>query len=297
MPGQRVTETNVYYEAYGKGNTVVYLQSPFGGLNPGAYYFAGRLSGQFRVMIWDGPNNGRSDVIIRDFPSEYHLYCYYLKGLLEQLNISSVHLAGCSGGGEMALLFAHLYPNVTKSIALYRPTDTTSSIEKEIVKARYYDIAKFAQNHSMEEVIAYSENPPSTKFGHLSKWIAALCRKDRQQILEMKPERFSEIMTSWGDWMGSPAFYRANLSDGDLREITVPVLIAPCSDDCHPERLAVDLHEHLPGSTYVPSAKHRTEDEIYDAGYEEHPFGGFVDFVNEYERFLSLSADKGHSVL
>ena len=46
-----------YYEAYGKGNIIVYLQSPLGSLNPGAYYFAGRLSGQFRVMVWNDPGS------------------------------------------------------------------------------------------------------------------------------------------------------------------------------------------------------------------------------------------------
>lgn len=286
MPKQYVTDANIYYEAYGTGDTVIYLQSPYGGLNPGAYYFAGRLSGHFNVIIWDGPNNGQSDVVIKDTPSEYHLYCSCLKGLLDDLNVKSAHLAGCSGGGEMALLFAHLYPDMAESVALYRPTDTTSSIEKEIIKARYYDIAEFAQNHSMEEVIAYSENPPQTRFGHISKWIADLCHKDREKILGIKSENFSKIMCAWGDWMGSPTFYRANLSDSDLQKITVPVLVAACSDDNHPESIALDLHEYLPTSTYIPSSKHRTESEIYGAKYEEHPFGGFVDFVNDYEKFI-----------
>lgn len=75
MPKHCITDTQIYYEAYGQGDTIVYLQSTLGGINPGAYYFAGRLSAHFRVIIWDGPNNGQSDVVIRDTPSEYHLYC------------------------------------------------------------------------------------------------------------------------------------------------------------------------------------------------------------------------------
>lgn len=291
MPKHCITDAQIYYEAYGQGDTIVYLQSTLGGINPGAYYFAGRLSGHFRVIIWDGPNNGQSDVVIRDTPSEYHLYCSCLKELLDGLHISSVHLAGCSGGGEMALLFSHLYPETAKSIALYRPTDTTSSVEAEIISARYYQIAEYAKNHTMEEIAAYSANPPRTKFGHCAAWIADLCRKDKDKILKISPKDFAGLLKSWGDWMGNPTFYRANLRDEDLRKIKVPAMIAPCPDDYHPESIALDLADHLPDAVYIPSGRHRTEEEIYHSAYEEHPFGGFVQFVNDYEKFM-LSAGR-----
>lgn len=289
MPRQNITDAHIYYEAYGQGETIVYLQSTMGGINPGAYYFAGRLSGHFRVIIWDGPNNGQSDVLLRNTPSEYHMYCSCLKELLDGLHINSAHLAGCSGGGEMALLFAHLYPEMTKSIAMYRPTDTTSSVEAEIIRTRFLALAEFAQNHTMEEVAAYSADPPRTRFGHCAAWIADLCRRDREKILEIPPKDFSALMKSWGGWMGSKTFYRANLSDGELLKITVPALIAPCPDDYHPESIALDLSSHLPNAVYRLSGAHRTEAEIYHSPDETHPFGGFVQFVNHYEKFM-LSA-------
>lgn len=144
MPKRYVNDINIMYEAYGKGDTVVYLQSVLGGINPGAYFFAGRLSRSFRVVIWDGPNCGQSGTIIKETPSEYHLACEYLAGLLDALGESSVHIAGCSGGGEMGLLFSALYPDRVKSLAVYRPTDTTSEAERGIVKARYFGIADAA---------------------------------------------------------------------------------------------------------------------------------------------------------
>ena len=86
--------------------------------------------------------------------------------------------------------------------------------------------------------------------------------------------------------MGSPAFYKANLSDIALAQIKILVLIVPCADECHPEKLAMDLHDKLPLSTYIPSKNFRNDDEIYNAKYEEHPFGGFVNFIEEYQNFL-----------
>ncbi len=289
MPKQKITDAQIYYESYGQGDTIVYLQSTLGGINPGAWYFAGRLSGHFRVIIWDGPNNGQSDVVLRNTPSEYHLFCACLKELLDGLHISSAHLAGCSGGGEMALLFARLYPETAKSIALYRPTDTTSSVEAEIIQNRFCRIAEFAKNHTMEEVAAYSADPPQTRFGHCASWIADLYRRDKDKLLEISQTDFAGLMQSWGDWMGRPTFYRANLSDEDLHKIDIPALIAPCADEYHPESIAQDLANHLPNAVYIPSGKHRTETEIYHAPEEEHPFGGFVQFVNDYENFV-LSA-------
>ena len=284
MPKRFVTDTDIMYEAYGKGETVVYLQSILGGINPGAYYFAGRFSKKFRVIIWDGPNGGQSGVTIKNTPSEYHLACEYLAGLLEVLGEKSVHIAGCSGGGEMGLLFAHLYPDKVKSLAMYRPADTASDIEREVVKARYFDVAEAAKR-SMREAVEYSENPPQTRFGNISRWLADLCRKDSGKILGMNNNDFAEIVTNWGKWIGDPNFYRANLSNEELGKIKIPVLIFPCSDDYHPERLAVDLHENLPNSTYIPTKKHRTETEIYNEEQDENLFGGFTDFVNGYEKF------------
>ena len=286
MPKIVVHDIEIMYEAYGKGETIVYLQTPFGGINPGAYYMAGRLSKTNRVIIWDSPNVGQSGIAIKDIQSEWHLVCEYLKGLLEQLGEKTTHLVGCSGGGELGLLFTHLYPEMVKSLAMYRPTDTTSDIEKEIIKARYFDIAEIADKHSMAEVIEYSENPSREKWGYLSGWIAQCARKNREKISEFDNKTFSRIMWQWGHWMESAAFYRANLSDAELAQIKIPVLIMPCADEYHPEEIAKDLHEKLPFSTYIPSKKFRNDNEIYDANYEEHPFGGFVDFIDEYQRFL-----------
>ena len=285
MPKCFANDINIWYEAYGKGDTIVYLQSVLGGINPGAYYFAGRLSANFRVIIWDGPNCGQSDTVIKKTPSEYQLHCESLAALLDSVGERSVHIAGCSGGGEMGLLFAHLYPDKVKSLAMYRPADTSCGLERELIKARYFDIAEAAKV-SMRGAVEYGKDPPKTRFGNISRWIADLYYKDGEKVLARDNVEFSEIITGWGRWMGDPMFYRACLSDAELAEIKIPALIFPCSDDYHPERLAIDLHSKLPNSTYIPSEKHRKENEIYDADNADNPFGGFVDFVDAYQEFM-----------
>lgn len=286
MPVKSINSVDIRYEAYGKGETLVYLQSPFGGLNPGAYYFAGRMSKFFHVIIWDGPNNGQSSAVLKESASEWHMFCFFLEKVLEQLHEEKVHLAGCSGGGEMALLFAHLYPDRVKSVSMYRPTDTTSGIEKEIVKARYYDLAEITHRESMEACLKYSQNPPETQFGRISGWIAALLRRNEKLLDGFDAEKLYKLLKSWGDFFGCPGFYKANLTEEELAQIDVPVLIAPCADCCHPEEIAVDLRKYLKNAFYIPSESFRREDEIYGAPWEEHSFGGFAKFVDDCERFL-----------
>jgi pimeloyl-ACP methyl ester carboxylesterase len=283
VPKCQAGDIEIMYEAYGVGETVVYLQSILGGINPGAYYFAGRMSKRFRVLIWDGPNCGQSGVSLYHAPSEYHLACGYLAKLLDALGEGPVHLAGCSGGGEMGLLFAHLYPERVKSLGMYRPTDTASPPEQEVIRARYFDIAQAAE-YSMEQAVKYAENPPPHRFAGVSRWLADLCQKDREKTLALEHKAFSQTLRDWGEWMGNPLFYRANLTDQELREIEIPVLLCPCADAYHPERLAVDLQEKLPACTYIPSEGHRSEQEIYGMG--ENAFGGFPRFVDNYEEFM-----------
>lgn len=293
MPLVKSDDINIYYEAYGKGETIVYLQSPFGGINPGAIFFAGRLSLRHRVIIWDSPNCGNSGICIKDAPSEWHLSCYYLKALLETLGETSVHIAGCSGGGEMGLLFTHLYGDMVKSLAMYRPTDTTSSVEKEVSRARYRTIAEVAESASMEDVVRFSQNPPSTRFSGITKWFFNIYNKDRKAFDDLDGKKISALLNKWADYMENPMFYRANMNNDELAKIEIPVLVAPCADEFHTEEIAMDLCRNLPNAKYIPSPSARKENEIYGAILEEHPFGGFAKFVDDYNGFI-ISLSNSH---
>ncbi|MCL1848093.1 MAG: alpha/beta hydrolase [Clostridiales bacterium] len=289
MPHIIVKDTNIWYEAYGNGPTLLYLQSAWSGRNPGAYYVAGRLSKNYRVILWDSPNAGQlSDSVITDTKSEYHLCCDYIDGLCEQLNETSIHIAGCSGGGELALLFAHLYPERVKSVSMYRPTDTSSEAERAIVQARYSAVADIARNGTMQDVMHYSEKPPESRWKGASRWIYEITRKptEKEKFLLLDASQFASILQKWGDWMLQKGFYRANLGDADLNSMQVPVLVVAAADPFHPEELAIELSEKLCVSKYIASPFFRPEQEMYGAPGEEHSFGGFPDFINHLEQFL-----------
>lgn len=294
MPIVNVNSIKIMYEAFGKGQTVFYLQSPWGGRNPGAYYLAGRLSSYYRTIIWDSPNTGQSDFIIKDTPSEWHQCCEYIHGLCTELGETQVYFAGCSGGGELALLLAHLYPELVKGIIMYRPVDTTSAVEKEIIYARYYALANIAENGTMKDVLEYSSKPPKTKWGHISKWVYYLARdkNTKKQLVNYDPALFATILRKWGDWMSNEGFYKANLSDNIIKSIKIPILINPAPDPFHSEKIARDLCNKLPNSIWAPSTSTRTEKEMYNGIGEEHHFGAFTELLPHIEVFLKQQCNE-----
>ena len=71
-----------------------------------------------RVLIWDRPNCGASDVRFTG-PSESAMQADVLAGLLRQLDLAPAVIAGGSGGSRVSLLAAGRHRDVTAGLALW----------------------------------------------------------------------------------------------------------------------------------------------------------------------------------
>src|SRR4051812_29752419 len=71
-----------------------------------------------RVLIWDRPNCGESDVRFAG-PSEPELHADTLAGLLGHLALGPAVLAGATVGTRVSLLTAARHPDVTAGLALW----------------------------------------------------------------------------------------------------------------------------------------------------------------------------------
>ncbi len=79
------------------------------------------LSTAFRVLAIDIPGQpGLSDE--RRMKMAKGVPASWLKGLMDKLKLSSVHLAGISLGGCFALMFASKYPEMVRSLTLIAPS-------------------------------------------------------------------------------------------------------------------------------------------------------------------------------
>jgi pimeloyl-ACP methyl ester carboxylesterase len=61
--------------------------------------------GGLRVLLWDRPNTGGSDVQFRG-PTESHMRAETLAALLKELNMAPAAIAGGSGGARDSILTA-----------------------------------------------------------------------------------------------------------------------------------------------------------------------------------------------
>ncbi len=110
------TGVEIYYEVYGKGDTVVLLQGT--GLPCDAWrdYTAADLKDRYQVVIMDPRGIGRSS------PVDYFFTVYQLAAdvavLLDHLAVDRAHILGHSIGGRIALCLGVNYPGKVRSLIL-----------------------------------------------------------------------------------------------------------------------------------------------------------------------------------
>lgn len=129
MPFIEVNQIQLYYELHGPNDAPVLV------LNNGLIMNAATswvfqtkaLSEKYRLLLYDCRGQGQSDH--PDEPYTMELHADDLADLLEELSISTAHIAGISYGGEVAQAFALKYPQKTSSLIVI---DTVSEIGPEL---------------------------------------------------------------------------------------------------------------------------------------------------------------------
>ena len=112
---------NVVYEILGKEGDFIAL-TPGGrfskdidGLRPLAQAL---VKGGYRVLLWDRPNCGKSDVQFYG-QSESHMRAETLHDLITGLDIGPCIIAGGSGGARDSMLTTMLYPEIVRKLVVW----------------------------------------------------------------------------------------------------------------------------------------------------------------------------------
>lgn len=153
---------------------------------PGVHELAACLADRGnRVLVWDRPNTGESDVCFEG-ESESAMQADALAALLVHLDLAPAVIAGGSGGSRVSMLTAARHPGVASGLAVWWITGGTFGL---MSLGQYYcePSIRAAWQHGMEAVVA------------LEQWSEVMDRNpsNRERMLALDPRAFVETMERW----------------------------------------------------------------------------------------------------
>ena len=187
MSRATVNGLSISYEIIGEGQPwVITPGGRYSKDTPGIRELATALAQEGkRVLIWDRPNTGESDVCFEG-PSESEMQADVMAGLLRQLDMAPAVIAGGSGGSRVSLLTAARHRDVAAGLAVWWISGGVFGL---MSIGLHYGGGSFnaAWHGGMEAVAA------------LPEWQEVIERNpaNRQRILDQDREKFLETMERW----------------------------------------------------------------------------------------------------
>jgi pimeloyl-ACP methyl ester carboxylesterase len=233
---------SIGYEVVGDGGRpwVITPGGRFSKDDPGVRELAEALAAAGnRVVIWDRPNTGESDVCFTG-PSESAMQADALAGLLRHLDMAPAVIAGGSGGSRVSLLAAARHPEVASGLALWWISGGPFGL---ISLATHYCGGSIhaAWNGGMEAVVA------------LPEWAEVLERNpaNRQRFLDQDPKEFIATLERWMvAYCPTGEETVPGLPDAAAPKVDLPALVFRSgeSDPHHTRATSERLAEILPGA-------------------------------------------------
>ena len=238
----------VEYQLLGQPGDPVVVLTPggrFSMASPGLQELADALiRGGRRVLLWDRPNCGASDISF-DAPSESELHASTLLALIRELRLGAVTLAAGSAGSRVSLIAASRDPSAVSHLILW----WISGGPIGLMQLATYYCGESAQLASQGGMTAVAASPG---------WAEQIKRNpaNRDILLSQDPERFIETMQRWAAvYAPSATSPVPGMSVSDFARLAMPTLILRNgkSDLSHTRRTSDWVHELIPHSKMIDS--------------------------------------------
>lgn len=247
MPNKKI-EINggtVVYEILGKEGEFIVL-TPGGRFSkdiPGLKPLAKKLvEGGYRVLLWDRPNCGKSDVQFYG-QSESHMRAETLQQLITKLDIGPVILLGGSGGARDSMLTTMLYPELVRKLVVW---NIVGGVYGSFVLGSYYIVPSIlaVRGAGMKAV------------SQIAEWQERIAENpdNEQRILDQDPEAFLKLMLRWlNAFVPKPGQTIPGVEDEMFDNITVPTLIIRGGENDldHPKRTSLEVSCLIKGSKVI----------------------------------------------
>ena len=236
---------NVVYEILGKEGDFIAL-TPGGrfskdieGLRPLAQAL---VKGGYRVLLWDRPNCGKSDVQFYG-QSESHMRAETLHALITGLDIGPCIIAGGSGGARDSMLTTMLYPEIVTKLVVW---NIVGGVYGSFVLGSYYVVPSIlaVRGTGMKGV------------AHVGEWKERIAENpaNRERLLSLDADEFLKVMLRWlNAFVPKPGQTIPGVRDEMFDNITVPTLIIRGGEnDCdHPKRTSLEVSCLIKGSKLI----------------------------------------------
>jgi pimeloyl-ACP methyl ester carboxylesterase len=236
---------NVVYEILGDTGDFIVL-TPGGRYSkdvPGLRPLAEELvRGGYRILLWDRPNCGKSDVQFYG-QSESHMRAETLHKLITRLDIGPCIIAGGSSGARDSMLTAMFYPDVVTKLMLWYITGGLAGtfglgayyVHPNIRPVQTLGMKGLLLRQEWKERVA--ENPAN-----------------EQRILSLDPDEFVAVMLRWlNAFISKPGQTIPGVDDEMFGNIRVPTLIIRGGENDwdHPKRTSLEISCLIKGSTLI----------------------------------------------
>ena len=218
MPRITVNGIGLAYELLGREGDPPVALTPGGRFSmdsPGIRELGEELvKGGRRVLLYDRPNCGRSDVCLAG-PSESEMQAEALAGLIRALDLAPTLIAGGSGGSRVSMLAAARDPDICSHLALWWISGDPIGLMQ---LATYYcgEAAVLASRGGMEAVL------------NATSWAENFAKNPQAKdaIRGMDPDHFIAVMQRWaGAYVPSDISPVPGMMPIDFARLTMPTLV------------------------------------------------------------------------
>jgi 2-hydroxy-6-oxonona-2,4-dienedioate hydrolase len=236
---------NVVYEILGKQGDFIVL-TPGGrfskdipGLRPLALAL---VKGGYRVLLWDRPNCGKSDVQFWG-RSESHMRAETLQQLITKLDIGPCIIAGGSGGARDSMLTTMLYPELVTKLVVW---NIVGGVYGSFVLGSHYLVPSILAVRGLG-----IKGLPSVR-----EWRDLIEENphNEQRILALDTDEFLKVMLRWlNAYVPKPGQTIPGVEDEMFDEIKVPTLIIRGGENDwdHPKRTSLEVSCLIKGSKLI----------------------------------------------
>jgi 2-hydroxy-6-oxonona-2,4-dienedioate hydrolase len=240
-----VSGGNVVYEILGESGDLIVLTpgGRFGKDIPGLRPLAEALvDGGYRVLLWDRPNCGKSDVQFYG-QSESHMRAETLHGLLGALGVQRCIIAGGSGGARDSMLTTMLYPELVSKLVVW---NIVGGVYGMFVLGSYYVVPSIlaARGAGIEGLLKVPE------------WRQRIEENpnNKQRFLDLDCDEFLKVMLRWlNAFVSKPGQTIPGVEDEMFDRIRVPTLIIRGGENDwdHPKRTSLEVSCLIKGSELI----------------------------------------------